>query len=434
MAFTDVVFRSLFEPFTEPMSRTLQFALFLTILLTLFGGFQYYLFRSYKRWVRLSFPADRLPQGVRTALTVMVVGNLLFVLQFVARSFGWHTSPLGQIFIVLPAAFYFASVITGFVLLLLLDLVRALRFGAAHTVSILKGISRRASTSYTPPSETVNNGRRTFLKIGGAGILAAAVGAPVLASLSTARDYQIVRLPLFFKNLPASLRGLTLAHISDLHSGPFMSNRNMLEIFEIVNSLHPHLTFVTGDFVDSSDSEIEPLVKAIGILKAEYGVLGCMGNHDHFATVERVHAGLTDSNIHILNNDHLSIPINGERLTVVGIDDAGRGNRNFARLDLATRGLPPDAFRVLLSHRPDFFAQAKAAEMDLTLAGHTHGGQVGGEVLGFGIYPVNLVYQYSMGHYIEDGKQLYVNVGVGMVGAPIRLVRPEITLLTLNDA
>lgn len=57
--------------------------------------------------------------------------------------------------------------------------------------------------------------------------------------------------------------------------------------------------------------------------------------------------------------------------------------------------------------------------MDLTLAGHTHGGQVGGEILGFGIYPVNLVYQYSMGHYIEDGKQLYVNVGVGMVGAPI---------------
>lgn len=434
MAFTDVVLCSLFEPFTEPMSRLLQFGLFFTILLTLFGSFQYYLFRSYKRWVRSSFPADRLPQWVRTALTVMVVGNFLFVLQFVARSFGWHTSPLGQIFIVLPAAFYFASVITGFVLLLLLDLVRALRFGAAHTVSILKGISRRASTSYAPPSEAVNNGRRTFLKISGAGILAAAVGIPVLASLSTARDYQIVRLPLFFENLPTSLRGLTLAHISDLHSGPFMSNRNMLEIFEIVNSLHPHLTFVTGDFVDSSDSEIEPLVKAIGILKAEYGVLGCMGNHDHFATAERVHAGLTDSNIHILNNDHLSIPINGEHLTVVGVDDAGRGNRNFARLDLATQGLPPDPFRVLLSHRPDFFAQAKAAQMDLTLAGHTHGGQVGGEVLGFGIYPVNLVYQYSMGHYIEDGKQLYVNVGVGMVGAPIRLVRPEITLLTLNDA
>lgn len=416
------------------MSRLFQFALFFAILLTLFGGFQYYLFRSYKRWVRLSFPAERQPRWVRTALMVLVAGNFLFVLQFVARSLGWHTSPIGQIFIVLPSAFYFASVITGFVLVLLLDLVRALRFSVAHTVSVLNGVSRIASTSYTPPAEAVNEGRRAFLRVGGAGILAAAAGAPVLASLATARDYQIVRLPLFFKNLPASLRGLTLAHISDLHSGPFMSNRNMLEIFEIVNSLHPHLTFVTGDFVDSSDSEIEPLVKAIGILKAEYGVLGCMGNHDHFATVERVHAGLTDRALRILNNDHLSIPINGEHLTVIGVDDAGRGNRNFARLDLATQGLPSDTFRVLLSHRPDFFAQAKAAGMDLTLAGHTHGGQVGGEILGFGIYPVNLVYQYSMGHYIEDGKQLYVNVGVGMVGAPIRLVRPEITLLTLNDA
>lgn len=416
------------------MSRLFQFALFFAILLTLFGGFQYYLFRFYKRWVRLSFPAERQPRWVRTALMVLVAGNLLFVLQFVARSLGWHTSPLGQIFIVLPSAFYFASVITGFVLVLLFDLVRAFRFGVAHTASVLNGVSRIASTSYTPPAEAVNKGRRAFLKVGGAGILAVAAGAPVLASLATARDYQIVRLPLFFESLPASLRGLTLAHISDLHSGPFMSNRNMLEIFEIVNSLHPHLTFVTGDFVDSSDSEIEPLVKAIGILKAEYGVLGCMGNHDHFATVERVHAGLTDRALHVLNNDHLSIPINGEHLTVIGVDDAGRGNRNFARLDLATQGLPSDTFRVLLSHRPDFFAPAKAAGMDLTLAGHTHGGQVGGEIFGLGIYPVNLVYQYSMGHYIEDGKQLYVNVGVGMVGAPIRLVRPEITLLTLNDA
>ncbi|MEX1275814.1 MAG: metallophosphoesterase [Bacteroidota bacterium] len=417
------------------MSRLLQFALFFTILVTLFGGFQYYLFRTCQRWVRASFSADRHPFWKRAALITLIAGNLLFVLQFVARSVGWHTSPLGQVFIVLPSAFYFASVVTGFFLVLFNDLRRGLVFGFRHAIAVLKGISRSDSTSYAPsPSETVNEGRRTFLRVGGAGILAAAVGTPLLASLATARDYQIVRLPLFFENLPASLRGLTLAHVSDLHSGPFMSGRDMFEIFEIVNSLHPHVTFVTGDFVDSSDSEIEPLVKAIGNLKAEYGVLGCLGNHDHFATAERVHAALLGQNVRVLNNTHLSLPINGEHLAVVGIDDAGRGTRNFARLDLATRDLHPDKFKILLTHRPDFFTHAKAAGMDLTLAGHTHGGQVGGEVLGLSFYPVNLVFKYAMGHYVEEGKQLYVNVGVGMVGAPIRLVRPEITLLTLNSA
>jgi predicted MPP superfamily phosphohydrolase len=70
--------------------------------------------------------------------------------------------------------------------------------------------------------------------------------------------------------------------------------------------------------------------------------------------------------------------------------------------------------------------------MDLTLVGHTHGGQVGIEAFGMKLYPVYLAYDHPMGHYIEEGKQLYVNVGVGMVGTPIRLVRPEIALFELH--
>lgn len=166
------------------MTRLLQFALFFFVLVTLFGGFQYYLFRAYQRWIKASFPADRHAFWKRTARHTLIAGNVLFVLQFVSRSMGWHLSILGQVFIVLPSAFYIASVVTGFVLVLLNDLRRFLVFSFSHAMSALNGISRSASTSYAPPpSEAVNEGRRMFLRAGGAGILAAAVGTPLLASL-----------------------------------------------------------------------------------------------------------------------------------------------------------------------------------------------------------------------------------------------------------
>jgi predicted MPP superfamily phosphohydrolase len=79
------------------------------------------------------------------------------------------------------------------------------------------------------------------------------------------------------------------------------------------------------------------------------------------------------------------------------------------------------------------FDTAIKHDIDLTLSGHTHGGQIGFEFAGVELYPIDLFQKYSRGHYQMNDKQLYVNVGVGLVGAPIRLVRPEITLLTLTS-
>jgi hypothetical protein len=207
----------------------------------------------------------------------------------------------------------------------------------------------------------------------------------------------------------------------------------MEEIFEIVNSLQADLIVLTGDFVDSNDHEIEPLAKALPLLKAEYGVLGCLGNHDHFATAERVATAIEQSGVVLLNNAHYSFSICSEKLSFVGVDDAGRGTRYFARLDEAVKGLEPESFKIMLTHQPRFFPQARRAGMDLTLAGHTHGGQVGIEYAGINLNPVYLVHEYARGLYEEEGKTLYVNVGVGMVGVPIRLVAPEITLITLQS-
>jgi hypothetical protein len=101
-------------------------------------------------------------------------------------------------------------------------------------------------------------------------------------------------------------------------------------------------------------------------------------------------------------------------------------------LDKAIADIPRESFKMLLSHRPAFFPQAQRAGIDLTLAGHTHGGQVLGDNFGVEINPIRYYHRYLEGFYMENGKQLYVNVGVGVAGIPIRLVPREITLFTLR--
>jgi predicted MPP superfamily phosphohydrolase len=91
-----------------------------------------------------------------------------------------------------------------------------------------------------------------------------------------------------------------------------------------------------------------------------------------------------------------------------------------------------DTFKILLSHNPEFFSEAQKADIDLTLAGHTHGGQIGFAFAGLNINPAYAAFKYPKGLYIEDNKQLYVNVGVGTFGLPIRTINPEITLFTLS--
>ena len=207
----------------------------------------------------------------------------------------------------------------------------------------------------------------------------------------------------------------------------------MAEIFGIVNDLHPDLILLTGDQVDSADSQIPPLVRALPMLRSDLGIFAVLGNHDHYATAEKVTSAMEETGITVLNNGSRILRVNGASFAVAGIDDAGKGARNFARLDRALEGIPTDMFRLLLTHRPTMFAEAKEAGVDFSLAGHTHGGQIGIEAFGVKLNPVYLFYDYARGLYREEGKALYVNVGVGMVGVPIRFVRPEIAVFTLRS-
>jgi predicted MPP superfamily phosphohydrolase len=319
----------------------------------------------------------------------------------------------------------------GFVLLAAKDLLRLVAGAIRHTIVLLRRLAAADSTTVPARPVPADPQRRFFLKAAGTTTIGLVAATPVAASLATARDYQVRRIPLTFPHLPAELEGFTLAQVSDLHSGIYMSRSDMEHIFDIVNGLHAQLTVITGDLVDTNDTEIPPLRNALKTLRADRGVYAVLGNHDHFATGDLVAAGARDAGVRVLRNTHETLTVDGAKLSLIGIDDPSP-RRNFADLAAAVEGLDPESFKVMLVHQPRFWPDAKRTGMDLTLVGHTHGGQIGMELMGMKLYPVRWAYDYPMGHYIEEGRQLYVNVGVGMVGAPIRLVRPEIAIFELR--
>ncbi len=390
---------------------------------------QWYLIASYRAWVRKAWP-ERQKALLRPMWAVVVGGTVLLLVSFVARRIGLSDHPELRYLIVYPSGLYYAAVILGFFVLAVKDIMAFLGSLPGRIRAIARHFSRSAFPVPDPAPE-FDNSRRSFLRLTGAGTIGAIAATPVLSSLATARDYQIRRIPLHFPNLPAELDGFTIAQISDIHSGVYMSENDMRDIFGIVNGLHPDITTITGDLVDTNDAEIPPLHAALKDLRADRGVYAVLGNHDHFATGDKVAAATREAGLTVLRNAHETLTVDGAKLSLVGIDDCSP-RRNFADLGKAIDGMDPESFKVMLVHQPRFWPEGKKAGMDLTLVGHTHGGQVGIDAFGLKLYPVYLAYDHPMGHYIEEGKQLYVNVGVGMVGTPIRLVRPEIAVFELR--
>ncbi len=406
------------------MDRVFLFLGFFAVVFILFGLFQWRLYRAYRRWVFTAVEPEARKSWFTASTLVLVVFNGTLLVRFLTGELGAYDHPLVQALIVYPSGMFFAAVVLGFLMITLAD--------AGRLLGRLVRISAFSPRMPVSSGQAVDRGRRRFLRLSGTSVIAAVGATPVFSAVTTARDYQINHIPLVYPDLPKALEGFTIAQISDIHSGVFMTEDDMREIFELTNGLHPNLTVITGDLVDNADSQIPSLHRALPLLKADYGVFACLGNHDHYATATKVSAAVEDRSVTVLTNSNRRIAVDDAAVSLIGIDDAGRGARNFANIDQALADVDPESLKVLLSHRPDVFPEAKRRGIDLMLSGHTHGGQVGVEWMGLKLNPVYLLHTYARGLYHEEGKYNYVNVGVGMVGVPIRLVRPEIALLRLT--
>ncbi len=250
-------------------------------------------------------------------------------------------------------------------------------------------------------------------------------------------DVEVVHQPIRLARLPKAFEGFRIAQLSDIHLSPFTSADHIRHCVTITNGLKPDLVALTGDYI-SWDQEAEgEAVHALAGLHAPYGVFACLGNHEEEGqTEESTNRLCAAEGIRILRQERASIPLRGEMLNLIGIDCPRGLTLALYRRDVNLRlqGLVmPATVNILLSHYPDVFDRAAELGVDLTLAGHTHGGQLSLDFIYRGLNVSHLLYRYDKGWYEKRGAQLYVNRGIGTTGFPIRLgCPPEITLLELT--
>jgi hypothetical protein len=280
------------------------------------------------------------------------------------------------------------------------------------------------------------------------------VGGGVLASLingfSNKYDYHVKRLSLQFNSLPQAFKGLKIVQVSDIHSGSFNNKDAVLKGVQKILDLNPDLILFTGDLVNNRASEMEDYMNIFNRLKAPMGVYSTLGNHDYgdyeqWESLEHKHQNLERlKQIHgelgwkLLMNEHVVFEKEEEKIAVIGIENWSAKARfpKYGKLSEAHVGTKEIPFKILMSHDPshwDAEVRPQYPDIDLMLAGHTHGMQFGVELPWLRWSPVQYVYKQWAGLYEEKEQKLYVNRGFGFIGYPGRVgILPEITLIELT--
>jgi predicted MPP superfamily phosphohydrolase len=286
--------------------------------------------------------------------------------------------------------------------------------------------------------------RRTFFRY----TAALAGGLPFLAAtygFAAGRlRYTIERVDVPVANLPPELDGLRIAQLSDIHIGDYMPPHEIARAVDMANSLQPDISFVTGDFVSSEGDPLDACITELSRLRAPLGVWGCNGNHEIYAGVEDEAERLfREKGMRLLRAQSAVVEHNGARFNLLGVDyqrdHMVSGEHSGPMLREIEPMIRRDMPNFLLSHNPNSFPRAAELGIELSLAGHTHGGQVKVEIVDHSISPARLMTPFVAGlyHLPMNGQKaaLYVNRGLGTFGFPVRIgVPPEITLLTLRRA
>lgn len=304
-----------------------------------------------------------------------------------------------------------------------------------------------------PKHRKPKKGRRLFLNHMALGLGAITLGSFVWGTTKGKYGWRILENRLGFAHLPEAFDGLRIVQISDLHLGSFRGKFGPLaEAVEMVNELRPDYILFTGDLVNESPDEAEEWVNLFRGLKAGSGKFAILGNHDYGwgriseEDKDENSQGVTEvlrrMDFDVLSNEHRILEKEGQSIGLVGVENWGYSEENWypTRGDYraATEGMDEVPFRILMSHDPTHWDHhiVEKEDVDLTLSGHTHGGQLGLRIPGLlDLSAGKLFYKRYAGAYKEGKKHLYVNRGMGHLIFPGRVgMPPEITLHVLNQA
>jgi predicted MPP superfamily phosphohydrolase len=302
--------------------------------------------------------------------------------------------------------------------------------------------------------------RRTFFRTASV-VAGAAPFLSVMYGYSAERlRYEVRRIEIPITNLPQELDGMSIVQISDIHLSSYMTRESVRRAVDMANDVGADLAVVTGDLITGVHDSVFDCVDEVRHLHAPLGVYGCNGNHEIYARAEDLAERLyRQAGMKMLRGENAILNFNGGKLNLIGVDyqrerlPSGRKLQMLANVEpLVRRDMP----NILLSHNPNSFNRAAEMGIELSLAGHTHGGQVQVEILDVSLSPARFITDYVAGLYhrplsmpIEPKRMgetiklmpnapkglaaLYVNRGLGTVGAPVRLgAPPEISHFVLR--
>ena len=438
-------------------------------------------FMSQRFWHRAIWrsTADFGKQWLRVAVRLLWLTMIFLVIcAFIdgVRMDHHHLIPRGTLVSVLVGLWFFSAVF-GF---LAVKLVRGVDLLWSR---IRKGMHPQTATVAARPDVSVANaasveqlrdpGRRYFFRAA----TAAAGAAPFLGAMygyaAERLKYQVRHEEIPICNLNPLLDGLSIVQISDIHLSGYMPRTQVRRAVEMANGLGAHLAVVTGDFITGASDPLPDCIEEIRQLRAPLGIWGCNGNHEIYARVESLAQALfAQAGMKLLRGENAQLTFNGAPFNLMGVDyqrertSDGHKKQTLLNVEqLVRRDMP----NILLSHNPNSFPRAAELGIELSLAGHTHGGQIQVEILDHRLSPARFITDYIAGLYQRplfapsldtprysrvDGyseaprvsrlpaavnpggmASLYVNRGLGTVGAPVRIgVPPEITLIILRRA
>lgn len=246
-------------------------------------------------------------------------------------------------------------------------------------------------------------------------------------------------------DIPKSFNGYKIIQLSDIHIGSWVGNEKaMAKAVDIINKQNADLVVFTGDLINHRAVELNGFENILSRIKAKDGVYSILGNHDYGPYYQWNSKQDQANNLielkerearmgwKLLNNEHVLIRHGNDSIALIGVENEGEPPfSQHGDLKGAMKGTENTAFKLLLSHNPTHWKrEVLSTDIQLMLAGHTHAMQ-----LAFGQHsPSSLVYPQWKGMYEQDGKYLYVNVGLGFVGMPFRFgAWPEITVITLQS-
>ena len=252
-----------------------------------------------------------------------------------------------------------------------------------------------------------------------------------------AQHLELTLLEIPMAGLSERLRGLRIAHLSDLHIGNGTEGGRLTAIVEKTNELAPDLVVITGDLFDHDPRHLVAGAQGLAGLRAPLGVYAVLGNHDLMTGKEQVADALARRApaLRLLRDECVRLPA-AAPLYLAGIEDPGRDwtehGHGLATIEKLAAAAPADGPLLLLVHRPDAFAQAAALGFRLVLAGHFHGGQLALPIGDGRWNAARFLTPYHRGLYRLGEATLYVSRGLGFAGPRVRFgSRPEIAVLEL---